>query len=77
MSYLTSNLLVDLKFWDETTIDFTLSSPYVTDQSGNNNDFILDGNPIYTSIGSTRFSSNTRFSSDLTADHAFYIHRYL
>lgn len=77
MAYLTSNLVVDLKFWDENTVDFTQTPKVITDQSNEGNDFYFANHNEYSSVGSTRFSANSQFKTELTADHGFYLHGYL
>lgn len=79
MSLVTSNLFTRLEFFDETTITFApAAAAGIADQIGSNNFQIVNVEiTSYTAAGNTRFSSNVRFNNELTADHAYYLHRYL
>jgi hypothetical protein len=77
MSYLTSNLVVDLHFWDQNTVDMNPTPKVISNQVQGGPDFFFAQDNGYTSIGATRFSSNSQFSTKLTADHGYYLHGYL
>ena len=79
MSLVTTNLFARLDFTDGNSITFQpADSAFISDQI-NNNDFRLANVSIstYTAAGNTRYSSNVKFKNELTADHGYYIHRYL
>lgn len=71
-SIITSNLIVHLDMTNLETLGTTID-----DQAGGDDNYEIRGTASITTLGNTRFSSNVLFNDTLTADHAYYIHRYL
>lgn len=68
----TSNIMTSL---DMTSLE-TLTLELV-DLEGGDDNFQVYGQANIATLGFTRFNSNVKFDDKLTADHAYYIHRYL
>lgn len=68
----TSNLVVNLNMTNITT-----ALSVIDDLEGNDDNFDIKGESLIGTLGVTRYSSNVLFDDRLTADHAYYIHRYL
>lgn len=71
-SIITANLLVHLDLTNLENLGATID-----DQAGGDDIYDIRGSASITTLGNTRFSSNVLFNDALTADHAYYIHRYL
>jgi hypothetical protein len=68
----SSNIMADLNMTQLTTAITTIE-----DREGNDDNFQVYGQAGISTLGFTRFRSNVNFDDRLTADHAYYIHRYL
>lgn len=67
-----SNLVVNLN-----TTNIQTAIVTIEDLQGNDDNFDIVGDSKIGTLGFTRFNSNVLFDDRLTADHAYYIHRYL